>query len=564
MRTMTAVRALAVLLMTMTVSTSAAAVDLLPDIIVRDSSLYEISYDQGLSPGQVILRLSNATANIGAGPLYLYGVSPPLTDSTRQVNQRIFRDDLTWWDRSAGVFINHSEHGHIHFENWAQYRVRQWLPGDGVGPILAEGAKTSFCLMDGTIYDSTLPGFPPIRYFWDCDTIVQGISVGWYDEYGYCVPGQEIDITGLANGATYWLESEVDPDSLVLESNESNNVSRVKFVMNIPSFPAADAYESNDSVPEVMASPLGGLNSSNIGPCGPELIINQLTRHRYTQRDYYRFYFQGNGNANHFVAVTRDAAGESLNLLLLDSVGGQIKYEYGSLPLLRMDLAGLAAGWYFVEVAGYCGLTPSYSLWIQPPQNASPSVNVTSPPVDATTIVQGATFSVEWAVFEPDDDPWWATVYRNDIPDFDGNETLVAGARLIGGSPLSFDFPSLLYPPNPCFFYVEITDGGTTVGDWSDGPLNILPCECTCGNDPGCDGTTNVVDVVNAIGIGFRGMTPMCDADCPFERTDVNCDSVTDIVDVIRVVNAAFRGADAESEFCSPCNSQASSGAACQ
>lgn len=564
MRTMTVVRAFAVLLTTLTVSSSAVAVDLPPDMIVRDSDLYEIAYEPGPASGQVLLRLSNATANIGTGPLYLYGVSPPLTDSTRQVNQRIFRSDMTFWDRPAGVFINHTAHGHIHFENWAQYRVRQWLPGDGVGPILAEGAKTSFCLIDGDVHDNTLPGFSPTPVFTDCDTIFQGISVGWYDEYIYCVPGQEIDITGLTNGDTYWLESEVDPDSLILESNETNNVSRVKFVLSVPAFPPPDAFEPNDDMTTVLAAPLGGANSPNIGPCGPQLLINGLTTHQFSeQSDFYRVYFQGNGNANNFVAVTRDTEGQFLQLDLFDG-GNQINWVAGGETLLRFDLAGVPAGWYYIRVYSFCGLTPSYTLWIEPPANASPSVNVTSPPVDATTIVQGATFSVEWAVFEPDGDPWWATVYRNDIPDFDGSETLVAGALLIDGSPLSFDFPSLLYPPNPCFFYVEITDGGTTVGDWSDGPLNVLPCECTCGNDPGCDGTTNVVDVVNAIGIGFRGMTPMCDVDCPFERTDVNCDSVTDIVDVIRVVNVAFRGADAESEFCSPCNSQASSGATCQ
>ena len=58
-----------------------AQASLYPDIIVRQSDLYD--NDIWLSSGRRWLRLSNGTANIGDGKLYLYGVFPPNDDGTQ-------------------------------------------------------------------------------------------------------------------------------------------------------------------------------------------------------------------------------------------------------------------------------------------------------------------------------------------------------------------------------------------------------------------------------------------------------------------------------------------------
>ena len=85
--------------------------------------------------------------------------------------------------------------------------------------------------------------------------------------------------------------------------------------------------------------------------------------------------------------------------------------------------------------------------------------------------------------------------------------------------------------------------------------VNGPRCCCQCHADPRCDGQVDLVDVIEVIGIAFRGMDGIPDpnVDCPHETTDVNCSYTTDVVDVVKIVNVAFRGADASAEFCAPC-----------
>jgi hypothetical protein len=77
-------------------------------------------------------------------------------------------------------------------------------------------------------------------------------------------------------------------------------------------------------------------------------------------------------------------------------------------------------------------------------------------------------------------------------------------------------------------------------------------CDCNCYSDPGCNGATDVTDVVRVIGLAFRGAIPDNFALCPWDEMDVDCSGLTDILDVIGVVDVAFRGA-ASSSFCDPC-----------
>ena len=135
----------------------ALAVDWLPDMICRESNLYDNDISTSVEAGRVHLRLSNGTANLGLGQLHIFGVEGGPDDELQEVYQRVFADDGSYYDRLSGKFIYHPTHGHVHFEDWAIYHLREILPGDGVGPILASGEKTSFCLIDGGIQDSTLP-----------------------------------------------------------------------------------------------------------------------------------------------------------------------------------------------------------------------------------------------------------------------------------------------------------------------------------------------------------------------------------------------------------------------
>ena len=55
---------------------------------------------------------------------------------------------------------------------------------------------------------------------------MQGMTRGWADVYDWYLPGQYVEVTGVPDGV-YILETLVDPDGLIEESDESNNCGSV-------------------------------------------------------------------------------------------------------------------------------------------------------------------------------------------------------------------------------------------------------------------------------------------------------------------------------------------------
>ncbi len=128
---------------------------------------------------------------------------------------------------------------------------------------------------------------------------------------------------------------------------------------------------------------------------------------------------------------------------------------------------------------------------------------------------------------------------------------LYSGTAIIGGVSNSTDVP---------------TTGGydtSLAGDYDgyiaivgDMGINDCGCFCACPADPACDGIrSDVIDVVQAITVAFRGGTPIIDPSpsCPFTPTDVNCSGATDVVDIVKIVSVAFRGGSPAVEYCDPC-----------
>ena len=111
-------------------------------------------------------------------------------------------------------------HGHYHFKSFASYRL---LNKDGTEAAL--GRKESFCLEDIQRWD---PQAKP-NYKYTCGN--QGIQAGWADIYDGGLPGQWIDITGIADG-TYDLEITMDPLHVLDEADFTNNAEVVEVVLN--------------------------------------------------------------------------------------------------------------------------------------------------------------------------------------------------------------------------------------------------------------------------------------------------------------------------------------------
>ena len=189
----------------------------------------------------------------------------------RQITwQRIYHRNsdgtMSYYDRMAGSMTYHPTHGHNHSDDWGVFTLRimdESDPNPLNWPIVSDGAKMGFCLMDygtcGSGENSTYYGHcrDENRYSSDylevfpefndgsnggniklnddypnfglgggnygCSPIEQGISAGWLDLYGEWLDDQWINIEpGLCNGV-YWIVGEVDRNNDYLESNEDNN-----------------------------------------------------------------------------------------------------------------------------------------------------------------------------------------------------------------------------------------------------------------------------------------------------------------------------------------------------
>src|SRR6266542_612746 len=74
----------------------------------------------------------------------------------------------------------------------ARFEVRK---GTLDGPLVNNGVKITFCLVDTDQTDLVTKGSN--RFYFDCNAELQGISVGWGDNYHQSTPLQELEITGI-------------------------------------------------------------------------------------------------------------------------------------------------------------------------------------------------------------------------------------------------------------------------------------------------------------------------------------------------------------------------------
>jgi hypothetical protein len=179
------------------------------------------------SGSQRLLQFSTTTKNEGAGALELRAGAIVATGRQR-VDQRVYLDGGGYRDYVAGEFDYHPEHGHFHFENYARYELQ---PENAPGASQRESSKTTFCVMDNVRINTQLPGAPKRAVYSTCGNQVQGMSVGWGDQYSYRLAGQEIDVTGLPDG-TYVLRIIVDPLNRLVESNDGDNTSELRILLS--------------------------------------------------------------------------------------------------------------------------------------------------------------------------------------------------------------------------------------------------------------------------------------------------------------------------------------------
>jgi hypothetical protein len=204
------------------------AVTLRPNLIpLVASNVSLVSTASGTST----LRFATTSWNNGSGPLELVPGEVETGTGKQKVFQRIRLSDGSSVLNYAGSFTFHAEHDHIHFDDYALYTLQ---PVNAPGGSERTGAKTTFCVMDTTPVNTSLPGAPSQATYTTCNKVLQGMSIGWGDTYGAHLAGQEIDFTDNADGI-YQLKIEVDPKKLIVEGSDNDNVSCVLLSIKKPS-----------------------------------------------------------------------------------------------------------------------------------------------------------------------------------------------------------------------------------------------------------------------------------------------------------------------------------------
>lgn len=177
-----------------------------------------------------VLRFSNGVANVGDGPWQMRPEFPLSTGGTQDAIQEILDAQGNIVERRlVSQFEFHETHNHWHINGIAQFEVRIGGPN---GPILfndrgqSTSLKTTFCLIDWYKLNDNSPTTE--RVYFECSGELQGISVGWVDQYHQATDGQQLDITGAATGR-YYLVSTANHESIFYEKDLSNNTAWVGF-----------------------------------------------------------------------------------------------------------------------------------------------------------------------------------------------------------------------------------------------------------------------------------------------------------------------------------------------
>jgi hypothetical protein len=178
------------------------------------------------------LAFWSAVRNVGDGPLILLGERPDRRRPGMTAAQLIEREGAPQ-ARIEEVgelrFVRSHDHEHWHLLGFERYELRR----AGRRAALVRDRKTGFCL--GDRYRASgpdLPAAPPEPvYTGRCGLgqpqrlrLVQGISVGYGDDYEPLLEGQSLRLTGLAAGR-YALVHRVNVGRRLRETSYGNNAS---------------------------------------------------------------------------------------------------------------------------------------------------------------------------------------------------------------------------------------------------------------------------------------------------------------------------------------------------
>jgi hypothetical protein len=215
--------------------------DLLPDLAQGGPTGVDVVLDSSTGTEQVRLVFDSTIGNTGEGPLILKAKRKPGA-TTMEAHQVIRRSDgsMRTVRKAAGVlkYVQAADHQHWHLMGIDRYEL--WT--GNASRRLRRDRKQGFCL--GDRYELTpgrrmkhqprKPAYPGYcgREQPTLTKMVEGITVGWGDNYPANIEGQYIDISGVAPGR-YLLVHRIRTGGL-LESYLYNDVSCAAITLNGP------------------------------------------------------------------------------------------------------------------------------------------------------------------------------------------------------------------------------------------------------------------------------------------------------------------------------------------
>ena len=201
----------------------------LPDLEMMTP--YDIHTVGSAAGGDLRLKFGTTIWNAGAGPLETRGAENAATKQL-EVYQYLYPrgEGAARQGRRIGTFDYNHRHGHLHLQTFARYQLWSLGPQGGLKEPVATNAKVGFCLMDIKPVDGARPNAAAAPVYAGCRADVQGISVGYGDEYVAQLLEQDLNITGLPDG-NYALVTTANPDREIDEARYANNTAAVMIAL---------------------------------------------------------------------------------------------------------------------------------------------------------------------------------------------------------------------------------------------------------------------------------------------------------------------------------------------
>lgn len=234
--------------------------------------------DEEVTGAMRCLRFSTGPENVGEGAFEVRGSAATgvTTNGEYVAYQRLYyphnssavfpQEPAAHEDREAGTLMFHAFHDHWHYDSFVKYELFRVTRQHPTKPWkrfkLSEatpGTKVGFCPSDERLADWNRFYQDRIRRWADdrteenpltsgltCLSLtspIMGLSVGWGDLYEWARIEQYVEFPTNAEGSLqagfYLLRSTIDPENLLLESDETDNTSYALFEVYADEFSQA-------------------------------------------------------------------------------------------------------------------------------------------------------------------------------------------------------------------------------------------------------------------------------------------------------------------------------------